>query len=126
MDFMSDSLTDSRLLRPFNVLDDYNREGLCIEVDLSLPSARVIRSVEQVIEWRDKLASIRLDNGSEYIAQSLIDWANDRQITLLYIQPGKPTQNAYIERIYNNQRPHTAIGDVPPRQWLKNSIILYE
>ena len=62
MDFMSDSLTDSRLLRPFNVLDDYNREGLCIGVDLSLPSARVIRSVEQVIEWRDKLASIRLDN----------------------------------------------------------------
>jgi putative transposase len=85
MDFVSDSLTDGRLLRPFNVLNDYNREGLCIGVDLSLPSARVIRSVEQVIEWRDKLASIRLDNGPEYIAQSLIDWANDRQITLLYI-----------------------------------------
>lgn len=149
MDFMSDSLTDGRLLRTFNVLDDYNREGLCIEVDLSLPSARVIRSLEQLIEWRGKPDAIRLDNGPEYIAQSLIDWANDRQITLLYIQPGKPTQNAYIERFnrtvrhewldlnlfesveqaqnlatewlwtYNNQRPHTAIGGVPPRQLLK-------
>lgn len=149
MDFMSDSLTDGRLLRTFNVLDDYNREGLCIEVDLSLPSGRVIRSLEQVIEWRGKPAAIRLDNGPEYIAQSLIDWANDRQITLLYIQPGKPTQNAYIERFnrtvrhewldlnlfesveqaqnlatewlwtYNNQRPHTAIGGVPPRQLLE-------
>ena len=149
MDFMSDSLTDGRLLRTFNVLDDYNREGLCIEVDLSLPSARVIRSLEQIIEWRGKPDAIRLDNGPEYIAQSLIDWANDRQIILLYIQPGKPTQNAYIERFnrtarhewldlnlfesveqaqnlatewlwtYNNQRPHTAIGGVPPRQLLK-------
>ena len=149
MDFMSDSLTDGRLLRTFNVLDDYNREGLCIEVDLSLPSARVIRSLEQVIEWRGKPDAIRLDNGPEYIAQSLIEWANAQQITLLYIQPGKPTQNAYIERFnrtarhewldlnlfesveqaqnlatewlwtYNNQRPHTAIGGIPPRQLLK-------
>ena len=149
MDFMSDSLTDGRLLRTFNVLDDYNREGLCIEVDLSLPSARVIRSLEQIIEWRGKPDAIRLDNGPEYIAQSLIDWANDRKITLLYIQPGKPTQNAYIERFnrtarhewldlnlfesveqaqslatkwlwtYNNQRPHTAIGGIPPRRLLK-------
>ena len=149
MDFMSDSLTDGRLLRTFNVLDDYNREGLCIEVDLSLPSARVIRSLEQIIEWRGKPDAIRLDNVPEYIAHSLIDWANDRQIKLLYIQPGKPLQSAYIERFnrtahhewldlhlfesveqaqslatkwlwtYNNQRPHTAIVGIPPRQLLK-------
>jgi putative transposase len=148
IDFMSDSLTDGRLLRTFNVLDDYNREGLAIEVDLSLPSERVIRSLEQVIEWRGKPSAIRLDNGPEYIAQSLVDWANENRITLLYIQPGKPTQNAYIERFnrtvrhewldmhyfetveqaqqlatewlwkYNNQRPHTAIGGIPPRQLL--------
>ena len=56
MDFMSDSLADGRSLRTFNVIDDYNREGLTIEADLSLPSARVIRALEQVIEWRGKPA----------------------------------------------------------------------
>ena len=149
MDFMSDSLRDGRTMRTFNVMDDYNREGLAMEVDLSLPSQRVIRSLEQVIEWRGRPQAIRLDNGPEYIAQALMDWANDKQITLMYIQPGKPTQNAYIERfnrtvrhewldlhvfdsieqaqqlatqwlwIYNNERPHKAIGGIPPRQLLK-------
>lgn len=149
MDFMSDSLLDSRSFRTFNVMDDYNREGLCIDVDLSLPSARVIRSLEQVIEWRGKPAAIRLDNGPEYISQLLVDWACQQRITLLYIQPGKPTQNAYVERFnrtvrhewldlhqfnsishaqelatqwlwkYNNERPHTAIGGIPPRRLLE-------
>ena len=148
MDFMSDALTDGRSFRTFNVLDDYNREGLGIEVDLSLPSVRVIRSLEQIIEWRGKPAAIRCDNGPEYISQALIDWTIREKITLLYIQPGKPTQNAYIERFnrtarhewldlhhfetidqaqilatqwlwtYNNERPHTAIGGIPPRQLL--------
>lgn len=104
IDFMSDTLIDGRTFRTFNVIDDYNREGLGIDVDLSLPSARVIRSLEQIIEWRGRPAAIRLDNGPEYIAQSLIDWANDRRITLLYIQPGKPTQNAYIERFNRTAR----------------------
>lgn len=104
IDFMSDSLIDGRLLRTFNVLDDYNREGLAIEVDLSLPSDRVIRSLEQVIEWRGIPAAIRLDNGPEYIAQPLIDWTNRRHITLMYIQLGKPTQNAYIERFNRTVR----------------------
>ena len=104
IDFMSDSLSDGRTLRTFNVLDDYNREGLGIDVDLSLPSSRVIRALEQIIEWRGKPSAIRCDNGPEYIAQLLIDWANDQQITLLYIQPGKPTQNAYIERFNRTVR----------------------
>ncbi len=149
MDFMSDSLRDGRSIRTFNVIDDFNREGLGIDVDLSLPSARVIRSLEQIIEWRGKPHAIRCDNGPEYISQTLKDWTTKNQITLLYIQPGKPTQNAYIERFnrtarhewldlylfksieqaqelatqwlwtYNNERPHTAIGGVPPRQLLK-------
>jgi len=144
MDFMSDSLCDGRTIRTFNVIDDYSREGLAIDVDLSLPSARVIRSLERVIEWRGKPAAIRCDNGPEYIAQCLVDWANKHRITLMYIQPGKPTQNAYVERfnrtvrhewldlhsftsvkqaqalatewlwIYNNVRPNTAVGGVPP------------
>jgi len=62
MDFMSDALADGRLLRTFNVIDDYNREGLTIDVDLSLPSERIIRSLEQVIDWRGKPAAIRCDN----------------------------------------------------------------
>lgn len=149
MDFMSDSLTDGRTLRTFNVIDDYNREGLAIDVDLSMPSLRVIRSLEQVIEWRGKPAAIRCDNGPEYVSNTLITWANKHQITILYIQPGKPTQNAYVERfnrtarhewlemhmfesieqaqqlatnwlwLYNNERPNMAIGGVPPKQLLK-------
>ena len=149
MDFMSDSLDDGRRFRTFNVLDDYNREGLGIEVDLSLPSERVIRSLEQIIEWRGKPLALRCDNGPEYISQNLIDWATQMQITLLYIQPGKPTQNAYVERFnrtvrhewldlhsfnsiehaqllatqwlwtYNNERPHTSIGGIPPRRLLE-------
>lgn len=144
VDFMSDGLADGRQLRTFNVLDDYNREGLGIEVDLSLPSARIIRSMEQIIEWRGKPAAIRMDNGPENISQSMVDWANSRQITLLYIQPGKPTQNAYIERFnrtvrhewldlhvfesveqaqelatrwlwrYNHERPHMGLGGITP------------
>lgn len=149
MDFMSDCLVDGRTIRTFNVLDDYNREGLGIEVDLSLPAARVIRSLEQIIEWRGSPSMIRCDNGPEYISQALIDWANQRQITLVYIQPGKPTQNAYVERFnrtvrhewldlnlfesveqaqqlatewlwkYNNERPNSAIGGIPPRHLLE-------
>ena len=104
MDFMSDSLADGRSLRTFNVIDDYNREALAIDVDLSMPSARVIRSLEQVIEWRGKPAAIRCDNGPEYISNELITWANEHQITILYIQPGKPTQNAYVERFNRTAR----------------------
>jgi putative transposase len=148
MDFMSDRLGNGRAFRTFNVIDDYNREALGIEVDFSLPAPRVIRSLEQIIEWRGKPAAIRCDNGPEYISAELVAWANRKRITLIYIQPGKPTQNAYIERfnrtarhewldmhifeslshaqslatkwlwLYNNERPNTAIGGVPPRQLL--------
>lgn len=144
MDFMSDSLANGRKFRTFNVIDDYNREGLGIEVDLSLPTLRVIRALENIIQWRGKPDCIRCDNGPEYISQALEDWANKRQITLLFIEPGKPTQNAYIERYnrtvrhewldlhafdsiaqaqdmatkwlwcYNNERPHSAIGGMTP------------
>ena len=148
MDFMSDALVDGRKFRTFNVIDDYNREGLGIEVDFSLPSARVVRALDQIIEWRGKPAAIRCDNGPENLAAELVNWANNNRITMLYIQPGKPTQNAYIERYnctvrhewldmhafesleharglatqwlwqYNNERPNMAIGGIPPRQLL--------
>jgi putative transposase len=116
MDFTHDQLADGRSIRLFNVIDDFNREGLCIEVDFALPALRVIRSLDQVIEW-----------------------------------PGKPQQNAYIERYnktvrydwpahylfetaaevqeyatkwlwsYNHERPNTAIGGAPPKQKLPNA-----
>ena len=104
MDFMSDSLKDGRSLRTFNVIDDFNRECLAIDVDFSLPAQRVIRSLKQIIEWRGKPAAVRCDNGPEYISQELVNWATEEHINLLYIQPGKPTQNAYIERFNRTAR----------------------
>lgn len=104
MDFMSDSLNTGRTIRTFNVVDDYNRECLSIEVDHSLPAQRVIQSLERLIEWRGKPKALRCDNGPEYISQSLRDWAQASGIELMYIQPGKPTQNAYIERFNRTAR----------------------
>lgn len=148
IDFMHDQLADGRIFRTFNVIDDFNREGLCIEVDFSLPSERVIRALNQVIEWRGKPNTIRCDNGPEYISHKLQDWAKVHGITLEYIQPGKPQQNAYIERYnrtvryewlaqymfdsidevqefatswlwtYNNDRPNMGIGGITPIQKL--------
>lgn len=88
LDFMSDGLADGRALRTFNVIDDYNREGLGIEVDMSLPSTRIIRALEQMIEWRGKPAAIRCDNGPEYISGELLTWAENRRITRLHINRG--------------------------------------
>lgn len=109
MDFMrpafwSDSLVDDRLLRTFNVIDDYSHKGLGIEVDLSLPSSLVVRSPENIIEWRGQPSAIKCDNGPEHIAQAVVDWATENQITLLYIQPGEPTQNAYAGRFNRTAR----------------------
>lgn len=148
MDFMHDQLADGRSIRLFNVIDDFNREGLCIEVDFSLPALRVIRSLDQVIAWRGKPLKIRCDNGPEYVSDALRHWAMRRGIVLQFIQPGKPQQNAYIERYnktvrydwlahylfetvadvqdyatkwlwpYNHERPNTSIGGVPPKQKL--------
>lgn len=148
MDFMHDQLSDGRSYRLFNVIDDYNREGLGIEVDFSLPAERVIRSLDQIIEWRGKPVVIRCDNGPEYISGALQEWAEKRRIRLAYIQPGKPQQNAYIERYnrtvrydwlgqylfesieevqdfatrwlwtYNHERPNMGLGGITPKQKL--------
>lgn len=148
MDFMHDQLEDGRSFRLLNILDDCNREGLGIEVDFSLPSERVIRTLDRLIEWRGKPGRLRCDNGPEYISGSLATWAEKNSIQLEYIQPGKPQQNAYIERYnrtvrydwldyhsfesitevqdyatkwlwtYNHERPNTAIGGITPKQKL--------
>lgn len=149
MDFMHDGLNDGRSYRLLNVIDDFNREGLGMEADLSLPSERVIRALERIIEWRGKPKLIRCDNGPEYISSKLKDWARRKVIDISYIQPGNPQQNAYIERFnrtvrydwlnqdifydieevqekatqwlwhYNNERPNMALGGITPKQKLK-------
>lgn len=147
-DFMVDSLWSGRSFRTFNVIDDFNREGLRIEIDTSLPGPRVVRALEELAEIRGVPKRLRLDNGPEFISQALGDWAKRRGIELQFIQPGKPTQNAYIERFnktfrtevlscyvftslsevrdmtedwlkrYNESRPHEALGNLTPRQYL--------
>jgi putative transposase len=148
MDFMHDSLEDGRNIRLFNVIDDFNREALGIEVDFSLPSERVIRSLMQIISWRGKPNAIRCDNGPENISGTIQRWAQEWGIRFEYIQPGKPQQNAYVERFnrtvryewlsqyywssitevqdfatqwmwsYNHDRPHMALGGFTPKQHL--------
>lgn len=148
MDFMHHNLENGKPYRLFNVIDDFNREGLGIEIDFSLPAERVVRTLNQIIEWRGKPRSIRCDNGPEYVSKLLARWAEQNNIKLLFIQPGKPQQNAYIERynrtvrydwlnqhlfsniaevqefatkwlwIYNNKRPNMAIGGITPKQKL--------
>lgn len=144
MDFMHDQLSDGRTYRLFNVLDDFRREGLMIEAGFSLPAIRVIRALSQLIEWRGKPRVIRCDNGPEFISSEFTEWARKHSIRIEYIQPGKPQQNAYIERFnrtaryswiskhlfeslddvqdyatrwlwfYNHERPHKANGGRPP------------
>jgi putative transposase len=104
MDFMSDSLLSGRKFRVLNILDDFNREALTIEVDTSLTAERVIRSLEQTIQWRGKPQRIRVDNGPEFISSKLGLWCEERNIHLQFIQPGKPSQNAYIERFNGSFR----------------------
>lgn len=104
IDYMSDSLWDGRKFRLLNVIDDFNREILAMEADLSLPTLRVIRVLEYLKEFRGLPQMIRADNGPEFISDALDQWCRENNITLAYIQPGKPTQNAYVERCNGNIR----------------------
>lgn len=101
---MSDSLWDGRNFRLLNVIDDYNRQVLWIEADTSLPSLRVLRVLEQLEEVRGLPDMIRVDNGPEFISHKLDCWAKDHQVTLAFIQPGKPMQNGYVERLNGSFR----------------------
>lgn len=103
-DFMADALWSGRRFRTFNVNDDFNRESLRIEVDTSLPAARVIRALDELVELRGAPRRLRLDNGPEFISAALKDWARRHVVDLIHIQPGKPTQNAYIERFNRTYR----------------------
>ena len=97
MDFVHDYLADGRKLRTFNVVDAFTRECLAIEVDFSLPSARVIRVLDKLV-WQYGLPeSLRVDNGPEFISTAMDRWAFQHGVKLDFIQPGKPTQNAHVE-----------------------------
>ena len=104
IDFMSDGLNNSRKFRTFNVLDDFNREALTIEVDTSLPSARIIRSLEVVGSERGFAKYIRSDNGPEFISREFRKFCCTHRIRHRRIEPGKPQQNSYIERFNRSYR----------------------
>ncbi len=147
-DFMADALWSGRRFRTFNVIDDFNREVLKIEIDTSLPAPRIVRALNELIEIRGKPAAIRLDNGPELISAELERWARRRGIERRFIQPGRPMQNGLIERFnrtyreevldcyvfetltevrrmtadwikrYNEQRPHESLGNLSPTHYL--------
>ena len=104
MDFMSDSLEDGRRIRVFNIIDDYNREALSIEVGLSFPSQRVVRVLDRLKEERGLPDQIRVDNGPEFISYVLKDYCEKNEIKLLFIPPGKPNKNGLIERFNRTYR----------------------
>ncbi len=88
MDFMHDKLQNGRTFRLLNVIDNFNREAIGIEIGFSLSSERVIRELKQIIPWRGKPEIIRCDNGSEYISATIQTWTQEMGIKLECIQPG--------------------------------------
>lgn len=148
-DFMSDALYHGTRFRTLNIIDDFNREILAIEIDTSLRAERIIRVLERLKAERALPHMIRVDNGPEFIAQRLHDWGKVNRVLIYHIQPGCPTQNAFIERfnrtyrnevlnlylfrsleevreitaswmtIYNEQRPHEALQGRVPCTYYK-------
>ncbi|MBO3034991.1 IS3 family transposase, partial [Burkholderia pseudomallei] len=149
MDFVSDGLAYGRRFRCLNVVDDYTRECLAIEVDTSLPGLRVQQVLERLKEMRGLPASITVDNGPEFAGRVLDAWAYEAGVTLSFIRPGKPVENAYIESFngrfrdeclnehwfvsmrhakqlieewrieYNTERPHSSLGYLTPAQFAR-------
>lgn len=144
VDFISDALIDGRRFRLFNVVDDFSREALAIEVNLNISAHRVVRILERLSAERGYLAFIRSDNGPELTGVALAEWAERHGVILDFIQHEKPMQNGFIERFnktlrteildmylfrtlsevrdltgnwrtdYNEERPHSSLYDMPP------------
>ena len=148
IDFMEDKLNNGRKIRTLNIIDDYNRECLAIDVDFSFPSQKVTESLRRIIQWRGKPESIRSDNGTEFTAKAFEGFCNEFGIQHIRTQKGKPMQNGYIERFnrtyredvldmylfdnlsqvreitdnfmedYNNNHPHNSLADKSPIEFL--------
>lgn len=144
MDFVSDALSNGQRFRVLGLMDDFSREALMANADTSISSKRVVRMLNQILEYRDKPKRLRVDNGPEFIAQALEKWAEKNKVELVFIEPGKPTQNGFAERLngtirrevldrfwfedldharqeldkwiieYNRYRPHKGIGYLSP------------
>ena len=152
VDFMADSLYGGRKIRILNVIDEGNREALAALPAVSIPSTRMIRLLEELIAFYGKPKAFRVDNGPELTAEVFVEWCREQNIEIRYIQPGKPDQNAYIERFnrsyregvldayvfssieevqqiseewledYNETRPHDSLGHEPPLAFLPRTI----
>lgn len=154
MDFMQDALADGRVFRVLTIVDDYTRECPALEVDVGLSGARVTQVLERLAQTRGLPRSVVVDNGPEFAGQALDQWAHQHGITLDFIQPGKPVQNAFVEsfngrlrdeclneqwfltladarqaieawrREYNEVRPHSALGHQTPREFAEITALL--
>ena len=151
IDFMADTLADGRTFRTLNVVDDFTREAIALEVGRSIPGARVVRVLERVSKARGLPRTIVLDNGPEFTSRVLDQWAYRCGVELRFIQPGKPVQNAFVESFngkfrdeclnqswflsladaiqsiatwrldYNRHRPHSALGNLTPEEFAQQA-----
>ena len=147
MDFMSDSLNDRRRFRTLNVIDEGTRECLAIEVDTSINGHRVTRVLDRIIARRGAPSRIVVDNGSEFTGRALDLWAHRNGVELVFIRPGRPIENCFIESFnsrfrdecldlfwftslywarriiagwretYNRERPHSSLGSLTPVEY---------
>jgi putative transposase len=147
IDFMSDALVNGQKIRIFNAIDDFNREGLIVSVGVSMPSKKITNYLDCIAANRTYPEIIRCDNGPEFISKDFLKWAQKHGIIIQHIEPGKPAQNAFIERFnrtyredvldinlfftvqeaqtisdnwldnYNNYRPHESLKNLAPTEF---------
>ena len=147
LDFLHDAVECGRAIRVLSVVDAYTRECLALEVDTSFASRRVTRVLDAIVAERGQPQAIRCDNGPELTSRHFLAWCVERQIELVHIQPGKPTQNARVESFhgrlreecltvswfqnlfdarrkiaawrieYNEERPHSSLGYRTPKEF---------
>ena len=152
MDFMSDALVNGRRIRVLNIIDEYSREALVVHADYSMPSSTVISQMKILEEQRGLPSRIRVDNGTEFTSFEFTEWCRLKNIEITFIQPGRPMQNAYIERFnktyrgdildaylfenleqvrilsdewmfsYNNEIPHGSLKDLTPNEYATKAV----